>query len=133
MGFGSTRDIFAHSGATNVECRECRQKRDVYKVSIPRTIAAPRPAPTESLEAAPVKGGGLSGVEEAAPLGLNVTLTLAPPVALIVGLTMVLLLPVGYGVTLTTLELSTLLLFATYTLEDEGVGVGVGVASTAAG
>lgn len=66
-------------------------------------------------------------MEEAVSLGLSVILMLAPPVALMVGLTMVLFIPVGYGVIL-ALELSTaLLLFTTYALED-GVGVGVGVA-----
>lgn len=68
-------------------------------------------------------------MEEAVSLGLSVTLMLAPPVALMVGLTMVLFIPVGYGVIL-ALELSTtLLLSTTYALEDGvGVGVGVGVA-----
>ena len=54
--------------------------------------AAPRPAPTDILEAAP-SNGGVSGEGEALPLGLSETVTL--PVALMVGMTMVLLLPVG--------------------------------------
>jgi len=54
--------------------------------------AAPRPAPTDILEAAP-SNGGVSGEGEALPLGLSETVTL--PVALMVGMAMVLLLPVG--------------------------------------
>ena len=56
--------------------------------------AAPRPAPTDILEAAPSKGG-VSGEGEALPLGLGLNETVTLPVALMVGMAMVLLLPVG--------------------------------------
>ena len=74
----------------------------VYKASIPSIpTAAPRPAPTVNLDAAPVNAG-LSEVVDELPLGLSVV---GLPVALIVGATIVLFFaPVGYGVTL--LELS---------------------------
>jgi hypothetical protein len=74
-----------------------------YRASIPRRpTAAPSPAPKVSFEAAPVSAG-LSGVVDELPLGLRVTAAL--PVALIVDATTVLfLLPVGYGVTSTSLE-----------------------------
>ena len=90
----------------------------VYKASIARRpTAAPRPAPTVNLDAAPVNAG-LSGVVDELPLGLRVT---ALPVALRVGtMTVLFLAPVGYGVALTSLlglSRTALELTAEYALE----------------
>lgn len=74
-------------------------------------MAAPKPAPMESLEAAPVKLGLLGVVGVPLEVGLSVTMTLGLPVAIMLGLAVVLFMPaVGYGVTMVDVSTTLLLL-----------------------